>query len=183
MKRAIIILGLTGLLLFALHSGIGAGEEGASAEKRLVDNFKAIGESGSVERSSRWRSDSYRIDWQVLSSGGGEGRSLSYLVNTTVGQPVVGLGSSESYGVTHGFVQPLGGCCFLRGDVDYSGVPPLDIADLVYLVDFMFNAGPEPECFDEGDIDGSGVEPIDIADLVYLVDFMFNGGPLPPSCP
>ncbi|MCK4607173.1 MAG: PKD domain-containing protein, partial [candidate division Zixibacteria bacterium] len=74
-------------------------------------------------------------------------------------------------------------CCIDRGDVDGSGVLPIDIADLVYLVDFMFNAGPVPDCFDDGDVDGSGVEPIDIADLVYLVDYMFNSGPEPPPCP
>ncbi len=74
------------------------------------------------------------------------------------------------------------GCCVIRGDVDHSGVLPIDIADLVYLVDYMFNSGPEPECFDEGDIDASGVEPIDIADLVYLVDYMFNSGPEPGAC-
>lgn len=63
------------------------------------------------------------------------------------------------------------------GDVDYSGDGP-DISDLVYLVDFMFNDGPEPTYPESGDVDGSG-EPINIADLVYLVDFMFNGGPAP----
>ncbi len=74
-------------------------------------------------------------------------------------------------------------CCVIRGDVDHSGVLPIDIADLVYLVDYMFNQGPLPVCFDEGDIDGSGAAPIDIADLVYLVDYMFNQGPAPPPCP
>ena len=183
MKKGIIVLVLTGLLLLASHSGIGAGKEGTRAEMRLVDNSKTAGESGGVELSPVWRSDNYEINWQVVSSGGGASSSMSYDVTTTVGQPVVGSGSSDSYGVNHGFVQPLGGCCVLRGDVDHSGVPPVDIADLVYLVDFMFNSGPEPECFDEGDVDGSGVEHIDIADLVYLVDFMFNAGPVPPACP
>ncbi len=74
-------------------------------------------------------------------------------------------------------------CCAIRGDVDHSGVLPIDIADLVYLVDYMFNEGPTPVCWGEGDVDGSGVEPIDIADLVYLVDYMFNSGPAPPPCP
>ena len=75
-------------------------------------------------------------------------------------------------------------CCIppIRGDIDYStGI--IDIADLVYLVDFMFNVGPEPPCFEEGDVDASGVAPIDIADLVYLVDYMFNQGPEPALCP
>lgn len=74
-------------------------------------------------------------------------------------------------------------CCLTRGDVDHAGGPsPIDIADLVYLVDFMFSGGPIPPCTDEGDIDGVGEAPIDISDLVYLVDFMFVGGAAPPDC-
>lgn len=65
-----------------------------------------------------------------------------------------------------------------RADCDCSG--DIDIADLVYLVDFMFTGGPEPDPYQTGNIDGIGVF-IDIADLVYLVDFMFNGGPPPPA--
>jgi len=74
-------------------------------------------------------------------------------------------------------------CCLHRGDLDHSdGGTPIDIADLVYLVDYMFNGGPAPLCWDEGDVDGSGTPPIDISDLVYLVDYMFTGGPPPPDC-
>lgn len=65
----------------------------------------------------------------------------------------------------------------IRGDVDCSG-GDINIADLVYLVDFMFNDGPPPDPYYVGNIDGIG--PIDISDLVYLVDFMFNEGPPPP---
>ncbi|MDH4035628.1 MAG: M14 family zinc carboxypeptidase, partial [candidate division Zixibacteria bacterium] len=75
-------------------------------------------------------------------------------------------------------------CCLNRADVDHAGGPsPIDIADLVFLVDFMFSGGAQPPCFDEGDIDGSGSAPIDISDLVYMVDYMFSGGPPPPGCP
>ncbi|MCK4606850.1 MAG: thrombospondin type 3 repeat-containing protein [candidate division Zixibacteria bacterium] len=74
-------------------------------------------------------------------------------------------------------------CCVIRGDIDHSGVLPIDIADLVYLVDYMFNSGPEPGCPEEGDVNGDGGELIDIADLVYLVDYQFNAGPEPPVCP
>ncbi len=77
----------------------------------------------------------------------------------------------------------VAGCCVIRGDIDHSGVLPIDIADLVYLVDYMFNSGPEPECPEEGNVDAIGGELIDIADLVYLVDFMFNQGPAPVACP
>ena len=80
-------------------------------------------------------------------------------------------------------------CCLLRGDVDHNGTGP-DIADLVYMVNFMFNGGPQPPCeeplgsnyFPECDVNGDGTGP-DIADLVYLVNYMFNGGPAPVPCP
>ena len=71
-------------------------------------------------------------------------------------------------------------CCVIRGDVDRDGVGP-NIADLVYLVTYMFGDGPEPPCMDESDIDGNGVGP-DIADLVYLVTYMFGSGPAPVGC-
>jgi len=70
---------------------------------------------------------------------------------------------------------------FICGDIDGSCSSPVDIADLVYLVDFMFGGGPEPPEMEAADVDGSG-GLIDIADLVYLVDFMFGGGP-EPDCP
>ena len=80
-------------------------------------------------------------------------------------------------------------CCAIRGDINHDGSDP-DIADLVHLVNFMFNGGPLPSCeepagsgyFPECDIDGNLTGP-DIADLVYLVNFMFNAGPAPVPCP
>ena len=74
------------------------------------------------------------------------------------------------------------GCCRYRGDINHSGSLPIDIADLVYLVDYMFSGGPEPACQAEGDVNGDGALLIDIADLVYLVDYMFTSGPMPPPC-
>ncbi len=76
------------------------------------------------------------------------------------------------------------GCCVppIRGDVNYDGGAIIDIADLVYLTDYMFSGGPVPVCYEEADV-VPGPPPLDIADLVYLVDYMFTGGPPPPACP
>ena len=77
-----------------------------------------------------------------------------------------------------------GSCCLGdRGNIDGSPDDILDIADLVYMVDFMFREGAEPTCMAEANVDGSIDEVLDISDLVYLVDFMFRNGPLLPSCP
>ena len=59
----------------------------------------------------------------------------------------------------------------------------IDIADLVYLVDYMFTGGPPPPIsILSADLDCN--LGVDIADLVYLVDYMFTGGPEPcDHCP
>ncbi len=71
-------------------------------------------------------------------------------------------------------------CTGIRGNVDGDLSDNIDIADLVYLADYMFNSGPPPPVSAEADVDGSGL--LDIADLVYLADYMFNGGPPPVPC-
>ena len=51
------------------------------------------------------------------------------------------------------------------------------MADLTYLVDYLFGGGPPPPYMNAADVDGSG--SIDVADLSYMVDYLFRGGPEP----
>jgi len=71
-------------------------------------------------------------------------------------------------------------CCVVRGNIDNDSLGEITIADLVYLVDYMFNQGPPAPCEQAADLEVDG--EIAIGDLVYLVDYMFNDGPEPPSC-
>jgi len=71
----------------------------------------------------------------------------------------------------------------MRGNVDGSLDEVLDISDIVFLVDYMFDGDPTPPCLGEADIDGSVGGVIDISDLVHLVDYMFSGGIAPAECP
>jgi len=73
-------------------------------------------------------------------------------------------------------------CCQIRGDVNNSGDPVIDISDLVYLVNYMFLYGPTPNCIGNCDLNGSG-GVVDISDLVYLVNYMYLGGSVPVPCP
>jgi len=83
---------------------------------------------------------------------------------------------------------------FYRGDVNASDtleLPSLDISDLVYLINYLYQAGPTPQPFiDQGNVDGKGpyggpvdtVCPknnVDVQDLVYLVNYVFKNGPAP----
>jgi len=66
---------------------------------------------------------------------------------------------------------------YLTGDPNHDGI--IDIADVVYLINYLFIGGPEPDPYESGDATCDG--DIDIADMVYLINYLFWGGP-PPSC-
>lgn len=73
-------------------------------------------------------------------------------------------------------------CCIGdRGNVDGDGADLVNIADLTFLVAYLFGGGPDPVCPEEADIDAS--DNINIADLTYLVAYLFGGGPAPEECP
>ena len=74
-------------------------------------------------------------------------------------------------------------CCTNRGDIDNNGTEEPDIADLIYMVTYMFQEGPPPACMLAIDINGDELPDPDIADLMYLVTFMFQDGPPPAPCP
>lgn len=80
--------------------------------------------------------------------------------------------------ITNGAVSFDLNCCDLPGDIDNSGT--IDIADVTFNVDYMFNGGAAPDCFGEADLDASC--SIDIVDLNYRVSYMFLGGPAPLPC-
>lgn len=118
------------------------------------------------------------INWQVISSGGeNNGSSANFGLAGTIGQTATGEGSSENFGLKHGFWQDLGagGPEYICGDADASG--GVDIDDVVYLIAFIFSGGPEPVPYESGDADCSGI--VDIDDAVWLINYIFSGGNAP----
>jgi hypothetical protein len=68
---------------------------------------------------------------------------------------------------------------FVDGDANSSG--NVDIDDAVYLITYIFGAGPAPCPLFLGDANCSG--GVDIDDVVYLITYIFGAGPPPQSCP
>ena len=64
------------------------------------------------------------------------------------------------------------------GDAD--GVQAINVADAVYLVNYVFKGGSAPEPIEAGDANCDGT--VNLADAVYLVNYVFKGGP-EPCCP
>ena len=65
----------------------------------------------------------------------------------------------------------------LRGDPDNSLA--INVADITYMVAYLFNGGPQPVSVQAGDANRDFL--INISDVTYLVDYLFKAGPPPPT--
>ncbi|MEW5995449.1 MAG: hypothetical protein AB1744_13785 [Candidatus Zixiibacteriota bacterium] len=166
-KNMTILLSVSAITLFAVQVGH------AADTSRTAPADPATGEE---------------INWQVISSGGTNATSGNLWLRGTVGQTAVGISSSGGFNLSHGFWYPT--CCNgdgMRGNVDGVVGPggAIDVADLTYLVAYLFQGGSAPPCIEEGNVDGviGPGGPIDVADLTYLVAYLFQGGASPAPCP
>lgn len=64
---------------------------------------------------------------------------------------------------------------FIAGDANYDG--NINIADVVYQINFIFHDGPRPIPYYAGDANSD--RSINIGDAVYLLNFIFHEGPPP----
>ncbi len=62
---------------------------------------------------------------------------------------------------------------------DAKGGGGLNAADVVYLINYLFLAGPPPDPMAVGDVNGDGV--INASDVVYLINYLYIQGPKPCS--
>ncbi len=62
-----------------------------------------------------------------------------------------------------------------RGDANGSGT--INLADIIYVVNFVFKGGPAPNPTCLGDANNNNT--VNLQDIVFLVNFIFKGGPAP----
>ncbi len=67
--------------------------------------------------------------------------------------------------------------CLPTGDCNGDDV--VDVGDIVFLVSYLYRAGPAPDPVALGDVNCD--EIVDVGDVVYLVSYLYRGGP-PPGC-
>lgn len=109
----------------------------------------------------------------VLPMGGLNATSANYGISMTIGETVVGRSSAGGKNLSLGFQSVVAQSMADCGDINGSG--GINIADVVYLVNYIFAGGPSPLDISIGDVNCSG--STNIADVVYLVNYIFANGP------
>lgn len=74
----------------------------------------------------------------------------------------------------------LPGRLFIFGNIKYGDANAdnkITVADVVYLISFLFKGGPPPSPRIKGDANGDG--KVTVSDVVYLISYLFKGGPTP----
>ena len=69
-------------------------------------------------------------------------------------------------------------CDYVCGDANGDG--EVNIADGVWIINYVFKGGPAPHPVEAGDANCDG--HVNVADAVWIINYVFKGGPAP-CCP
>lgn len=75
----------------------------------------------------------------------------------------------------NGIVEFLDQPGFRRGNA--NGDTGIDLADALYVMNWLFVSGDIPSCMDSADVNDDG--GLDISDAIYLLNYLFVSGPIP----
>ncbi|MGP8321701.1 MAG: CARDB domain-containing protein [Methanosarcinaceae archaeon] len=74
-------------------------------------------------------------------------------------------------------------CCIgMRGNADSSPDEDPNMADIVYMIDFLFRGGSPVNCPAEADVNDEDGPSLNVADIVWMVNYFFKGGQPPKPC-
>jgi hypothetical protein len=141
---------------------------------RLVVFFMAISLLLCAGFYTQSFSQNFKLFTDGLDSFGGRASSTNFSERIGAGgQPgVVGTSQGTSFYGLQGYVNTA---AFEHGDANADG--NTTVADVVYIINYLFRSGSEPIPLETGDIDGDNL--CQIQDAVYLVNYLFKGGPPP----
>ena len=109
---------------------------------------------------------------------------INFNFNLQPNSPCINAGDPQSpvpFG--GGEVVDIGALESVKGTGDANGDEAINVADIVFLVNFVFHEGPAPDPLLRGDCNGDC--EVNVADAVYLTNYVFKpNSPAPYSdCP
>ncbi len=112
-----------------------------------------------------------QIDWYVISSGGTHATSTNYIFDGTLGQTAIGSSQNDTYTLNSGFWQVFEPG-YLCGDANNDAA--VNISDAIWIANFVFIGGPEPNPWLAGEVNCDGL--VNVSDAVWIILFVFEGG-------
>jgi hypothetical protein len=88
------------------------------------------------------------------------------MLGTSVARPVLTKADDCGVAIRRGFI---------RGDANKDD--GVDLSDPIFLIDYLFRAGPLPACLDAADANND--TDIDLSDPIWMLNYLFQGGPQP----
>jgi hypothetical protein len=82
--------------------------------------------------------------------------------------------TAKNYLPYQGIIQA---CNYFPGDVNADAI--VTISDVVFLINYLFDNGPEPDPLETGDANCDS--EVTVEDVVFLINYLFKGGPEPCS--
>ncbi len=105
------------------------------------------------------------------------GGEVAFSCNTTLEGDLYVTGTKHNYRPYQSSIT-LVQLPFICGDA--NGDSLIDVADVIFLANYLFQDGSAPFPFEAGDANCDGV--IDVADVIRLINYVFLGGTVP-TCP
>ena len=144
----------------ALVGGAGATEELSTDDCNIV-----YGNSGATQWTGYLPGDIFYVDPLYCNR-----LNRNFYVSTI--SPA--LPGNNSCGVLIG--SRVDGCLpLVSGDANGDGA--INLADAVFVINYVFKGGPAPDPYEAGDANCSAA--VDLADAVFLINYIFKGGPEP----
>jgi len=115
----------------------------------------------------------------LIPSGGSDTVAFALIAGTNYPDLVSGANAASAV-----YDSVVANCCEgLRGNlVGDLRTDAITVADINYIVDFLWRGGPEPPCWDEANVNGSTNMSVNVADVVYMVRWLWQAGAPAPHC-
>jgi hypothetical protein len=173
---AVLLVAAAVLVVLVVHAESGKQAQPAKIKPKATSEFQAAPTSAPQTPAYAGSKQGYRVVTDVVDIVAGRFESDNWKIPySSGGEPVLGgFSRSENWGVSGGYVQTSH---VDHGDVNGDGI--VNVADIVYLVNYLYKGGLEPTPVEAGDATCDGV--VNVADVVYLVNYLYRGGD-PPAC-
>jgi hypothetical protein len=115
-----------------------------------------------------------QINWYVISRGGTHATSTNYILDGTLDQTAIGFSQNDTYTLNSGFWQVFEPG-YLCGDANNDG--DVNVSDAIWIVNFIFISGPEPDPWAAGEVNCDG--SLNVSDVIWIANYVFGTGSNP----